>query len=126
MEVHILRNRGREPALCELRKTIPGISQKVLTETPRMEADGIIPAGVSRGAAESRVRATKLGNSMRPIIAPWTHGAVLQAHTGAPSDTAATLIVAPAPPGGPARLPNARLPWLRPRPHPLDRGTRMA
>jgi DNA-binding HxlR family transcriptional regulator len=54
----------------ELRKTIPGISQKVLTENLRaMELDGLITRKVY-AEVPPRVEYTlsELGNSMRPII----------------------------------------------------------
>lgn len=54
----------------ELRKTIPGISQKVLTDSLRsMEADGIIIRTVyPEVPPRVEYTLTELGESMRPII----------------------------------------------------------
>lgn len=54
----------------ELRKTIPGISQKVLTENLRsMEQDGIILRTVyAEVPPRVEYRLSELGDTMRPII----------------------------------------------------------
>jgi len=67
----ILRNLlGGTQRFGELRKTIPGISPKVLTENLRsMAEDGLI-ARVAYAEIPPRVEytLTELGNSMRPVI----------------------------------------------------------
>ena len=54
----------------ELKRTIPGISQKVLTDNLRsMEADGIIERKVyAEVPPKVEYSLSPLGNSMRPII----------------------------------------------------------
>ncbi len=54
----------------ELKRTIPGISQKVLTDNLRsMEADGIIKRKVyAEVPPKVEYSLSPLGNSMRPII----------------------------------------------------------
>lgn len=54
----------------QLKKTIPGISQKVLTDNLRsMEADGIIERKVyAEVPPKVEYSLSPLGNSMRPII----------------------------------------------------------
>ena len=67
----IMRNLLQRPwRFNELRKTLPGISQKVLTDSLRsMEADGIVTRTVYP-EAPPRVEycLSKLGETMRPII----------------------------------------------------------
>jgi DNA-binding HxlR family transcriptional regulator len=55
----------------ELRKGVPGISQKVLTENLRsMEADGLIKRKIyPEVPPRVEYSLTELGNSLRPIIA---------------------------------------------------------
>ncbi|SNX54861.1 helix-turn-helix domain-containing protein [Thermoanaerobacterium sp. RBIITD] len=67
----ILRNLLQRPwRFNELRKTIPGISQKVLTDSLRsMEADGIIIRTVyPEVPPHVEYALSELGESMRPII----------------------------------------------------------
>jgi len=67
----ILRNLLQRPwRFNELRKTIPGISQKVLTDSLRsMEADGIIIRTVyPEVPPRVEYALSELGESMRPII----------------------------------------------------------
>lgn len=68
----ILRNLLAVPnRFGELRKTIPGISQKVLTDNLRsMEDDGIIIRTVfAEVPPRVEYRLSELGETMRPIIA---------------------------------------------------------
>jgi len=71
-KLYILRNLLREPQrFGQLRRSIPGISQKVLTENLRaMEADGlIIRTAYAEVPPRVEYRLSELGESMRPIIA---------------------------------------------------------
>lgn len=67
----ILRNLLQRPyRFNELRRTIPGISQKVLTDSLRsMEEDGIITRTVFlETPPHVEYSLSELGNTMRPII----------------------------------------------------------
>jgi len=67
----ILRNLLAGPnRFGELRKTIPGISQKVLTENLRsMDQDGIvIRTAYAEVPPRVEYKLSELGNTMRPII----------------------------------------------------------
>jgi len=67
----ILQNLLQRPyRFNELRKTIPGISQKVLTDNLRsMEQDGIIVRSVfAEVPPRVEYALSELGNNMRPII----------------------------------------------------------
>ncbi len=67
----ILRNLLREPnRFSDFKRTIPGISSKVLTESLRgLERDGIILREVGEGINPPVVYSlTELGESMRPVI----------------------------------------------------------
>jgi DNA-binding HxlR family transcriptional regulator len=87
-KLYILRNLlAGTQRFGELRKTIPGISQKVLTQNLRaMEADGIITRTVyAEVPPRVEYELSELGNSMRPIIAAMEEwGQYYQAHAGAP------------------------------------------
>jgi len=67
----ILRNLLAEPhRFGELRKTIPGISQKVLTDNLRsLEEDGIIVRTIfAEVPPRVEYKLSELGDTMRPII----------------------------------------------------------
>lgn len=67
----IIRNLLREPQrFTQLRKTIPGISQKVLTDNLRaLEEDGLIEREVFAEVPPRVVYSlSELGNTLRPII----------------------------------------------------------
>ena len=67
----IIRNLLREPQrFTQLRKTIPGISQKVLTDNLRaLEEDGLIEREVFAEVPPRVVYSlSALGNTLRPII----------------------------------------------------------
>lgn len=67
----IIRNLLRSPQrFTEMRKSIPGISQKVLTDNLRaLEADGLVEREVFAEVPPRVVYSmSELGNSLRPII----------------------------------------------------------
>ena len=67
----IIRNLLREPQrFTQLRNTIPGISQKVLTDNLRaLEADGLVNREVFAEVPPRVVYSlSELGNTLRPII----------------------------------------------------------
>lgn len=73
----------------ELRKTIPGISQKVLTDSLRsMEQDGIIVREVfAEVPPRVEYSLSPLGDSMRPIISAmeqWGNGYLEQTNSTVP------------------------------------------
>lgn len=76
----ILRNLLARPnRFGELRKTIPGISAKVLTENLRaMEQDGIvIRTAYAEMPPRVEYKLSELGNTLRPIFSAmekWGHG----------------------------------------------------
>lgn len=74
----ILRNLFQRPwRFNELKKSLAGISQKVLTDSLRsMEADGIITRTVyPEVPPRVEYALTEPGQSMRPIIKQWRNGA---------------------------------------------------
>lgn len=67
----IIRNLLRAPQrFTEMRKSIPGISQKVLTDNLRaLEADGLVEREVFAEVPPRVVYSmSELGNSLRPVI----------------------------------------------------------
>ena len=67
----IIRNLLRSPQrFTEMRKSIPGISQKVLTDNLRaLEADGLVEREVFAEVPPRVVYSmSELGNSLRPVI----------------------------------------------------------
>lgn len=70
-KILILRNLLAKPnRFSELKKTIPGISQKVLTDNLRsMEQDGIVIRTVfDQASPRVEYKLSALGDTMRPII----------------------------------------------------------
>lgn len=74
----IIRNLLRRPwRFNELRKSLPGLSQKVLTDSLRsMENDGIVTRTVYlENPPRVEYALSPLGGTLRPLLARWPNGA---------------------------------------------------